>query len=125
MIDTSSAHTVMRRDIAELLLGLKADTPDMMPDGDVTDGAGLQVYRHTFSQISFAGGVTAYNVPALILANSMLHDLDRTPILGSRAQFIANPRQRIPGLTLGMDVLHQLHLTIVHGQQKLYVTSAE
>jgi hypothetical protein len=125
VIDTSSSHTVMRRDIAELMLGLKADTPDMMPDGDVRDGAGLQVYRHTVSQISFAGGVTAYNVPVLIRANSMLHNLNRTPILGSRAQFVADPRQRIPGLTLGMDVLQQLHLTIVYGQQKLYVTSAE
>ena len=125
VIDTASSHTVMRRDIAELMLGLKADTPDMMPDGDVKDGTGLQVYRHTFPQISFAGGVTAYNVPALIQTNSMFHDLNRTPVLGSRAQFFADPRQRIPGLTLGMDVLQQLHLYHRHGQQKLYVTSAE
>ncbi|HUO03249.1 MAG TPA: M56 family metallopeptidase, partial [Rhizomicrobium sp.] len=69
VIDTSSPHTVMRRDIAELVLGLKADTPDMMPDGDVHDGVGLQVYRHTFAQISFAGGVVALNVPALIQTN--------------------------------------------------------
>ena len=122
VIDTSSPHTVMRRDIAELMLGLKADTPDMAPDGDVTDGTGLRVYRHTFSQIAFAGGVTAYNVPALIQTNSMIRILDRTPILGSRAQFVTDPRQRIPGLTLGMDVLSQLHLYIAYGQQKLYVT---
>ena len=125
VIDTSSPRTVMRRDVAELLLGLKADTPDMAPDGDARDGAGLQIYRHTFPQISFPGGVTAYNVPALILTNSMIRNPNRTPILGSRAQFAADPRQRIPSLTLGMDVLHQLHLTIVHGQQKIYVTSAE
>ncbi|MGZ5926693.1 MAG: M56 family metallopeptidase [Rhizomicrobium sp.] len=125
VIDTSSPRTVMRRDVAELLLGLKPDTPDMAPDGDARDGAGLQVYRHTFPQISFPGGVTAYNVPALIRANSMQPTLGRTPILGSRAQFAADPRQRIPSLTLGMDVLHQLHLTIAYGQQKLYVTSAE
>jgi len=125
VIDTASPHTVMRRDIAELRLGLKSDTPDMAPDGEVKDGTGLQVYRHTFAQISFPGGVMAYNVPALIQTNSMIRNLNRTPILGSRAQFVADPRQRIPGLTLGMDVLHQLHLYVVHGQQKLYVTSAE
>jgi beta-lactamase regulating signal transducer with metallopeptidase domain len=124
VIDTSSPHTVMRRDIAELMLGLKADTPDMMPDGDAKDGIGLQVYRHTFAKISFAGGVIAYNVPALIQTNSMFHDIDRTPVLGQRATFIADPRQRIPGLTLGMDVLGQLHLYAVHGQQMLYVTAA-
>jgi hypothetical protein len=125
VIDTSSPHTVMRRDVAELLFGLKADTPDMAPDGDVRDGTGQQVYRHTFSQISFPGGVTAYSVPALIQTNSMIRNPNRTPILGSRAQFIVDPRQRIPSLTLGMDVLHQLHLYIAYGQRKLYVTSAE
>jgi beta-lactamase regulating signal transducer with metallopeptidase domain len=124
VIDTASSHTVMRRDIAELMLGFKADTPDMMPDGDVEDGVGLQVYRHTFSKISFAGGVTAYNVPALIQTNSMFHDINRTPVLGQRATFFADPRQRIPGLTLGMDVLSQLHLYAIHGQQTLYVTAA-
>jgi beta-lactamase regulating signal transducer with metallopeptidase domain len=125
VIDTSSAHTVMRRDIAELILGLKPDTPDMMPDGDVKDGVGLQVYRRTFPKISFPGGVIATNVPALIQTNSMIRNLDRTPILGSRATFFADPRQRIPGLALGMDVLSQLHLYAVHGQQTLYVTAAE
>jgi|GEM_PF-1687994 len=125
VIDTASPHTVMRRDIAELMLGLKADTPDMTPDGDVKDGIGLQVYRHTFPKISFAGGVTAYNVPALIQTNSMFHDINRTSVLGQRATFFADPRQRIPGLTLGMDVLSQLHFYAVHGQQTLYVTAAD
>ena len=124
VIDTSASHTVMRRDIAELMFGLKADTPDMTPDGDVTDGAGLQVYRHTFAQISFPGGVTAYNVPALIQAGSMIRNQNRAPVLGSRATFVADPRQRIPGLTLGMDVLQHLHLYVVQGQQMLYVTAA-
>lgn len=124
VIDTSSPHTVMRRDIAELMLGLKSDTPDMMPDGDVRDGVGMQVYRHTFAQIFFAGGVTALNVPALIQANSMFHDPHRAPVLGQRATFVADPRQRLPALTLGMDVLQQLHLYVARGQQTLFVTSA-
>lgn len=125
IIDTSSARTVMRRDVAELVFGFKAGTPDMMPDGDVRDGIGQQVYQHTFPQISFSGGVTAYNVPALIQINGMVHNINRTSILGSRATFAADPRQRIPSFTLGMDVLHQLHLYVVPGQQKLYVTAAQ
>ena len=125
VIDTSSPHTVMRRDIAELILGLKAGTPDMMPDDGLRDGMGQKIYRHNFAQISLAKSVTATNVPALIQTNSMIHDLNRTPILGSRAQFTADPKERIPGLTLGMDVLSQLHLYVVHGQQMLYATSAD
>ena len=125
VIDTSSPRTVMRRDVAELMLGLKADTPEMAKNGDVTDGVGLPVYRHTITEISFAGGVTALNVPALIQSNSMFRDINRTPVLGQRATFIADPRQRIPALSLGMDVLSQLHLYAAPGKQTLYVTAAE
>ena len=123
VIDTGSARTVMRRDIAELILGLKADTPEMMPAGDLKDGTGMQIYTHTFPQISF-GGVTANNVPTLVQVNSMIHKMDRTPILGSHAQFLADPSERIPDLALGMDVLHQLHLYAAFDQNKLYVTPA-
>lgn len=121
VLDTSSSRTVMRRDIAELILGLKPDTPDMMPDGDHRDGKGAPVYAHTFSQISFTGGVTANNVPALILTNSLTHELNSELVLGSKARAAD---ARIPDLTLGMDVLHQLHMYVVPGQAKVYVTSA-
>ena len=123
VLDTGSAHTVMRRDIAEMVFGLKAGTLDMMPAGDTEDGTGMQVYRHTFPQIAFEG-VIANNVPALIQTNSMVHKINRTPILGSRAQFSADPSERIPELALGMDVLHQLHLYAAFDENKLYVTAA-
>ena len=125
VIDTGSAHTVMRRDIAERIFGLKADTAEMTQAGDLRDGTDMPIYTHTFPQISFAGGVIANNVPTLIQANGMVHKIDRTPILGSRATFAADPSERIPDLALGMDVLHQLHLYAAFDQNKLYVTSAE
>jgi len=122
VIDTGLAQTVMRRDVAEGMLGLKTDAPDMTADG--SDGAGQTVYRHTFPQIAF-GGVFASNVPARIQANSMVHKINRTPVLGSRAQFTADPSERIPDLALGMDVLHQLHIYAAFNENRLYVTSAE
>jgi predicted aspartyl protease len=124
LIDTGSARTVMRRDVAENMLGLKPDGPDMAPDGDTEDGMGQQVYRHTFAQIAFEG-VIANNVPVRIQANGMVRRLNRTPVLGSRAQFTADPGERIADLALGMDVLRQLHLYAAFGQNKLYVTSAQ
>ncbi|HXR95567.1 MAG TPA: retropepsin-like aspartic protease [Rhizomicrobium sp.] len=123
VIDTGFAHTVMRRDIAESL-GLKADAPDMVPDGEVRDGLGQTVYVHTFPQISFSG-ITAANVPVRIQTNSMVHQINRTPILGSRAQFSADPSTRVPDLAIGMDVLHQLHIYAAFGENKLYITPAE
>jgi len=120
VLDTSSEHTVMRRDVAELVLGLKANTPDMMPREGLKDGMGQPIYGHTFSKIAFTGapgGVTAANVPVQIQTNSMIADQD--VVLGSRA---SSAEARIPDLVLGMDVLHQLHLYAVFGQKRLYIT---
>lgn len=120
-IDTSSPHTVMRRDIAELYVGL-ADK-DMMPVGDLKDGMNMQVYVSTFPQLTFAGGgVTALNVPVLIEDYSMRRDIDRELVLGTRAE---SAEERIPDLVIGMDVLHNLHMYIVPGQGRVYVTSVE
>lgn len=122
VLDTASPRTIMRRDIAENTLGLKANSPQMPPAGDMRDGNDMQIYNATFPQITFAGGVTAFNVPALIQTNGMTHNLHKESVLGSRAQFKADPR--IPALTLGMDVLRQLHIYVVYGQQSLFMTAA-
>ena len=120
-IDTSSAHTVMRRDIAELYVGV-ADK-DMLPVGDLEDGRNMQVYVTTFPQLIFAGGgITALNVPVLIQDYSMRHDLDREAPTGRGAAF---EDERIPDLVIGMDVLQHLHMYVVPGQSRVYTTSAE
>jgi hypothetical protein len=121
-IDTSSARSVMRRDIAERYVGLASDTSDMMPVSGLKDGVGMQIYVHTFPQIIFSGGITAFNVPVLIQDYSMVPAEDRTPVLGTRAQFVD---ARIPDLSIGMDVLQKLHMYVVLGQGKVYVTSAQ
>jgi hypothetical protein len=123
ILDTGSAQTIMRRDVAENTLNLKAGSAQMPPAGDMEDGNGMQIYNVKFPQITFAGGVTAFNVPALVQTNGMTHNLHKEPVLGSRSQFKADPR--IPPLTLGMDVLRQLHIYAVYGQNSLYLTSAE
>jgi hypothetical protein len=93
----------------------------MMPEGNLRDGKGQPVYGHTFSQIAFPGGVAANNVPTLILTNSLIHEISSRMVLGSWA---SSTDSRVPDLTLGMDVLHQLHLYVVYGQKNLYVTAA-
>jgi hypothetical protein len=121
-IDTSSARSVMRHDIAELYVGLTSDTSDMVPVSGLKDGVGMQIYVHTFPEIIFSGGITAFNVPVLIQDYSMIPMEDRRPVLGTRAQFTD---ERIPDLTIGMDVLQKLHMYVVLGQGKIYVTSAQ
>jgi hypothetical protein len=120
-IDTSATRSVMRRDIAERYVGLSSDTSDMMPVSGLKDGVGMQIYVHSFPQIIFSGGITAFNVPVLIQDYSMVPIEDRKPVLGTRAQFAD---ARIPDLAIGMDVLQKLHMYVVLGQGKIYVTSA-
>ena len=120
-IDTSSPHTVMRRDIADRFVGLTAGK-DMAPLGDSKDGMGMQIYVSNFPQITFAGGgVTAENVPVLIQDFSMIPALFRHVNMLTRAP----TEERIPDLAIGMDVLQQLHMYFVPGQSRIYVTSAE
>jgi hypothetical protein len=124
VLDTGSARTVMRRDIAESALGLKTDSPQVpRAAGDLMDGSGMPIYTTIFPQISFAGGVTALNVPAMIQTNGMTRSAHREALLESRAKFKADPR--IPALTLGMDVLHQLHIYVVYGKDSIYMTAAK
>jgi hypothetical protein len=119
VIDTGAARTTMRRDIAELAFGLHADTPEMMPAGDMRDGRGTPVYNHTFQLLSFEG-VTVKNPAILVQTNTMLHNRDNVALV-SRAQ---STDPRLPDLTIGMDLLHQLHVYIAFGEKKLYVTAA-
>ena len=123
ILDTGSPRTVMRRDVAESTVGLEAGSSKMPAVEGLRDGKDMQVYTATFPQIAFAGGVTALNVPALIQSNSMAHNTHKEPMLGSRATFKADPQ--IPALTLGMDVLRQLHIYVVYGQNNIYMTAAD
>ena len=121
VIDTTLDRSVMRRDVAEELFGFRAGTPEMAQVADRKDGRGNPVYGHTFKQLSLEG-VIAATVPVLIQANSDNKDLDRSPILGSRAQFTP---EKIPALSLGMDVLSHLHLYVAYAQDKIYATAAK
>ena len=126
-IDTSSAYTVMRRDIAELYVGLK--DKDMIPAGDLKDGMHMQIYVSVFPELIFAGGsVTAVNVPVRIQNFSMRSAQDRdlnTHLRGIAGGGIQSDANRIPDLVIGMDVLQHLHMYVVPGQARIYVTAAD
>jgi hypothetical protein len=119
-LDTSSEHSIMRRDIADLDVGLKPEPPDMIPDSDRVDGRHMPIYVHKFPELIFAGGsILALNVPVRIQDYSLRPASVRETALGSRAD-----TERIPDFTMGMDLLQFLHLYFVPGQGKVYVTAA-
>ena len=92
ILDTGSSRTIMRRDIAEHA-GPQGGQPPNGGQDDIRDGTTCRLTA-TFPQMTFAGGVTALNVPALIQVNGMTHNLHKEAVLGSRAQFKADPRIR-------------------------------
>ncbi|HXS06771.1 MAG TPA: M56 family metallopeptidase [Rhizomicrobium sp.] len=113
-IDTSSPRTILRRTVAEQTIGLKENSADMVPVSGLEDGRHMQVYASTFTQIAFAeGGIMVGNVPVLIQDFGMAHSITRTT------------DERIPDLTIGMDVLRHLHMYVALGQGRIYVTAAE
>ncbi len=117
-IDTTQTQTIMRREIAEQLFGLKPGAPDMAPQpGGMGDAA---VYRHVFKQVAF-GGVIVQNASVQIPASSLPENRNRDVVLGSRA---LPADAMIPELTIGMNVLSHLHLYVVPGQGKMFVTPA-
>lgn len=119
-LDTSSEHSVMRRDIADLDVGLKSGPPDMIPDGNRQDGRHMPIYVHNFPELIFAGGsIVALNVPMRIQDYSMRPAMYRQATTGQRAD-----QERIPDVTMGMDLLKFLHLYLVPGQGRIYVTAA-
>ena len=123
VLDTASDHSVMRRAVAERLFGFKAGTAEMMADSGLRDGAGGRVYRHTFPEVALEG-VVARNVPMLIQVSSMVRKARRAPTTGSRLQADDDAGEPVPDLTLGMDVLSQLHLYIAFGQNRIFATPA-
>jgi predicted aspartyl protease len=118
-IDTTVTQTIMRREVAEQLFGLKPGSPDMAPQPGSAGSA--DIYKHVFKQVAF-GGVIVQNALVLIPANSASGNGNRDVMLGSRAQ---SADALIPELTIGMDVLRHLHLYVVPGQGKMFVTAAE
>jgi hypothetical protein len=121
VIDTSADRTTMRRGIAEQKFGLDPGTPQMAPVEGLHDGLGERVYVHTFGLIGFEG-VAVNNLPVLLQANSMTRSRQDNLTTGSR--FHSTATTPIPDLSIGMDVLHRLHVYIAFAEKKLYVSPA-
>lgn len=117
-IDTTATQTIMRRETAEQLFGLKPGSPGMTPQPATESSA--EGFRHVFKQVAF-GGVAVLNASVSIPASSLPENRNRDVMLGSRAQ---PADAMIPELTIGMNVLSHLHLYVVPGQGKMFVTPA-
>jgi Aspartyl protease len=113
VIDTGSAETIMSSVPATFTMHLSlgaADTPQIafvprnQRAGLVVSSSDTKIYSHTFDNLSF-DGVTIANLKVKIYSDSVVHE-------------------RLPQVTIGMNVLRHLHIYIAYRENKLYITPA-
>lgn len=106
-LDTGASQSFMSLDSAESLFGLSEDNPDLkVAEGVAPNGlTNIHTYVYPFKTLTF-GGVTV-NHPKIFL-----HRLAESKM------------GEVPRLTVGMNVLRQLHLYFSYRDKTLYITPA-
>lgn len=119
IFDTGSRHSIMRIPTARRDFGISPDTHAMERYPAINGDPFLDGYLHSFSKLS-VGGIDIENPRLLLVPDVMNRNADRSPLARSRARR-HNDGLVLPELTLGMDVLKNLHLYISFSEQALYV----
>lgn len=123
IFDTGSRHTIMRLPTARHDFGLDSDSPGMEPYRAINGDPFLNGLLHKFSQLSVSG-IFIDHPEVLIVPDIMNRNADRSPLAENPA-YHHNAGLVLPELSLGMDVLKQLHLFMAFGEQVLYIAPAK
>jgi len=107
VLDTGATQSDMSLDSAQALFGLSDENPDLkVAEGVFTNGiTSIHTYSYPFKTLTFGG--VAVNNPKIFL-----HRLSESQLGG------------VPRLTVGMNIVRQLHLYISYKDKTLYITSA-
>jgi Aspartyl protease len=120
LVDTGTAKTSLRIDLAESQYGLTLGAADTPEDGVLNGDATLKTYRHVFGEMSF-DDIAVPHPHITIFPNVVGVTSDHWRQVRKLFQVdIANA----PQLIIGMDVLRQLRLYMAFGESKLYISPA-
>jgi predicted aspartyl protease len=123
IIDTGATGTFMEMDVAKRVFGLTPDSPGMTLAGYANGDHNLPLYGHIFSSLSF-GGVSVVHAHVEIMPDRMASkDRDNDVQTGSLVKHVDDNIER-PELTVGMNVLKQLHVYIAQEEHNLYISAA-
>lgn len=124
IFDTGASNTILSQDYARRILGLGPDSPDMAKAGFANNDPNLPIYRHVFDSIAFEGVVV--NHPRVGIAPDLSSKgEDKSLVIpGSLIDRYAD-HLKPPPLTIGMNVLKQLHIYLAFKEHKAYITAAE
>ena len=105
---------------ADADFNVTADTQGAVPLGTMS---GRKVFGYVFKSISF-GDVTVLNPHIAVIPDIIgLNDPENTHRTDSLIRRVDDNLG--PDLTIGMDVLKQLHIYVATGEDKLYITAAD
>jgi predicted aspartyl protease len=119
MLDTGAARTTISAKVAEANFNVTETTPNTVPLGELD---GRKVFGYVFKTISF-GDVTVNNPHVAVLPDVIgLNDANNNTRADSRIKRVDDNLG--PDITIGMDVIKQLHIYVAAKELKLYVTAA-
>ena len=119
VLNTAAARSQMSARIAEIY-GINEDTKDTVPLGTL---AGKKVFGYTFKTIAF-GDVTVNNPRVVVLPDVVGRN---DPNNGGRTDSRIGRQDdiQVPDITVGMDVIRQLHIYVAAKEGKIYLTAAD
>jgi hypothetical protein len=117
-LNTAAARSQMSARTADIY-DVKEDTKGTVPLGTV---AGKKVFGYTFKTISF-GDVTVSNPRVVVLPDVVGRN---DPNNGGRTDSRIGRQDdiQVPDISIGMDVIRQLHIYVAAKEGKLYITAA-
>jgi len=122
ILDTGSGSSHITLEAAHNAFGLTANSPDMTQVGVEHGAFTVPIYRHTFKTLEL-NGITIGNPTFYLSDNLAKHHANQTAFTGSRLSD-ADQQNGIADVVLGVHELHNLHVYIAYGEQKIYVTPA-
>jgi hypothetical protein len=119
VLNTAGARSQMSAHTADIY-DVNEDTKGTVPLGNM---AGHKVFGYTFKTIAF-GDVTVNNPRVVILPDVMgRNDPNNAGRTDSRVKRVDDIP--VPDISIGMDVIRQLHIYVAAKEGKLYITAAD
>ena len=119
IIDTGSAWSVLREDVASSVLGRGLGGSEVLRIGTGYNN-GWNAYHHKFRELSL-GGIVSHD-PDLVIMTDKLVQVQESDEINKGFRIVG---MQAPPLIIGMDVLRQLHLYVDYKANVVYATAAD
>jgi len=120
LIDTGSPRSTISAATAEYVFHITANTPGAVPLGTVANDPNHRILGYEFGNLAFEGVSVSHPRFAVIPDLVGSKDPSNEFKTGSRVQKVDDHIG--PEITIGMDVLRELHLYVATREHRLYIT---